>query len=140
VSKPKPLILLVEDNPDHAELVLRTLAHRPAAGRVHHITDGESALDYLFRRGVYADPETSPRPQMVLLDLRLPGIDGLDVLSAIRGDAELRCLPVVILTTSEADADLAGARAWRADGYLIKPMSYEHLAALIHELSPPSKG
>jgi two-component system, response regulator len=131
------MILLVEDNPDHAELALRTLADRGIGSFMRHVADGEEALDYLFRRGAYADPESSPRPDVVLLDLRLPGIDGLEVLSAIREDAELRRLPVIILTTSEADPDIAGARKRHADGYLVKPVAYEQFCRALGRLPPP---
>jgi CheY-like chemotaxis protein len=140
MARPGPLILLVEDNPDHAELVRRTLADRGPGRAVCHMADGEEALDYLFRRGAYADPVTSPRPQVVLLDLRLPGIDGLEVLSAIKEDLNLRSLPVVILTTSEADMDVADARKRRADGYLSKPMAYDRFVEMMARLGPPDEG
>lgn len=78
------LVMLVEDNADHAELVIRTLEDHRIANRIIHFADGQSALDYLLRRGEYQSPESSPRPHVILLDLRLPRVDGLEVLSVIK--------------------------------------------------------
>jgi len=93
-------VLLVEDNVDHAELVMRSLEDHPVASTIHHVADGEAALDYLFQRKNYAATETSPRPRLILLDLHLPKIGGLDVLKTIKKTAALATIPVVILTTS----------------------------------------
>jgi CheY-like chemotaxis protein len=113
------VILLVEDNPAHAEMVKRALEGHPVANRIIHLTDGEAALDFHFRRGVFADPEKSPRPHVVLLDLRLPRIDGLEVLREIRTSAVLEKLPVVILTTSEAEIDADRAYEHHANSFLV---------------------
>ena len=83
-------ILLVEDDPNHAELIIRSLIDNLVANQIHHVSDGEAALDYLFRREEYADAEKSPRPHLVLLDLRLPRIDGLEVLREVKADHDLR--------------------------------------------------
>jgi two-component system, response regulator len=93
------MILLVEDNAAHAALIRRILAAHHAHIRLHHVADGEAALDYLFRHGAYTDPATSPRPRVILLDLRLPRMDGLEVLRAIKTSAAVQDIPVVILTT-----------------------------------------
>ena len=95
-------ILLVEDDSAHAELVVRTLE---GAGerRIVHLSDGEAALAYLTRQNPYADPSTSPRPDLVLLDLRLPKVDGLEVLREIKSEPQLRQVPVLVLTTSDAE-------------------------------------
>ena len=82
-------ILLVEDNPDHAELVIRSLESGNIHNQIHHVTDGQSALDFLYQRGEYNDPAISQRPHIVLLDLRLPKVDGLSVLKQIKNDPEL---------------------------------------------------
>ncbi|MFZ5882168.1 MAG: response regulator, partial [Chloroflexota bacterium] len=103
------LVMLVEDNVDHAELVIRTMEEHRIANRVRHFLDGQSALDYLFRRGEYVEQEKSPRPHVILLDLRLPRVDGIDVLKAIKESDELKSIPVVVLTTSEAEKDVARA-------------------------------
>jgi CheY-like chemotaxis protein len=92
-------VLLVEDDPDHTALIVRSLQHHRVANKVYCVADGEEALDYLQRRQGYADPAKSPRPHVVLLDLRLPKIDGLEVLKAIRTSKELGKMPVVVLTT-----------------------------------------
>ena len=100
MSEPPLSILLVEDDPDHAELILRNLEEHPAVRKIAHVADGQAALDYLLRQGTYADPASSPRPNVVLLDLRLPKVDGLDVLRKIKADGDLRRIPVVVLSTS----------------------------------------
>ncbi len=91
-----PTILLVEDNPAHAELIIRTLGGR-RPGRIIHVRDGEAALDFVFRRKAYADPAGSPTPDLILLDLRLPRVDGMEVLRAIKNSPDYRWLPVVVL-------------------------------------------
>lgn len=128
------IILLVEDNPAHAELVKRTLEEHPVANRIIHISDGESALDYLFRRGEFADPRKSPRPHVVLLDLRLPRVDGLEILKEVRTSPELEKLPVVILTTSEAERDAAKAYEYHANSFLVKPLDFDKFASLMDDL------
>jgi CheY-like chemotaxis protein len=91
-------------------------------------------LDYLFRRGEYLDPISSPRPHMILLDLRLPRVDGLDVLKIIKGDNALKTIPVVILTTSEAEKDVARAYYNHANSYLVKPVGFEEFKRLMDDL------
>ncbi len=128
-------ILLVEDNLDHAELVLRSLENDGIAEHVQHVHDGESALDYLFRRKRYANTEAYPVPHLVLLDLRLPKIDGIEVLSSIKSDEELRKIPVIILTTSEAESDLAKAYSHYANSYLVKPPDFKRFRKLLQDVS-----
>ena len=130
-------VLLVEDDPDHADLVTFSLAaSRPKAKVVHHVSDGDAALDYLFRRGDFADPDRSPRPHLILLDLRLPKVDGLAVLKEIKTspDGDLRRIPVVVLTSSEADRDTAAAYDFRANSYVVKPVDYEKFHRLVADL------
>ena len=127
-------ILLVEDNPAHAELVLRSFEDHRVANTIVHLSDGESALDYLFRRGPFADPEESPRPHVILLDLRLPRMDGLEVLKEIRSSDDLHTLPVVILTTSEAERDVAMAYEQHTNSYVVKPLDFEGFTALMEDL------
>ena len=130
-------VLLVEDNPDHADLVTFSLLEsEPKAKVVHHVSDGDAALDYLFRRGDFADPGRSPRPHLVLLDLRLPKVDGLAVLQEMKtsSQAELRRIPVVVLTSSEADGDTAAAYDCRANSYVVKPVDYKKFHQLMADL------
>ena len=127
------LVMLVEDNLDHAELVMRTLADHRVANRIIHFTDGQSALDYLFRRGEYADPP-GLLPHVILLDLRLPRVDGIQVLQVIKEAPELRQIPVVVLTTSEAEKDVARAYDNHANSYLVKPVGYEEFSRLMQDL------
>ena len=127
-------ILLVEDNLAHAELVVRSFADHRVANRIVHLSDGESALDYLFRRGPYADPEHSPRPHVILLDLRLPRMNGLEVLKKIRASEEVNMLPVVMLTTSEAERDVAKAYEQHTNSYVVKPLDFEGFSALVENL------
>jgi CheY-like chemotaxis protein len=124
-------ILLVEDDPAHAEIVRRNLEDCRVANRVIHVTDGQAALDYLFRMGGQAQADAPPRPDVVLLDLRLPKVDGLDVLRAMKGDPELRRIPVVVLTTSAAEQDILRAYDNQASSYLVKPVDFEKLRQMM---------
>ena len=128
------LVMLVEDNADHAELVIRTLEEHRIANRVRHFLDGQSALDYLFQRGEYAEPASNIRPHVILLDLRLPRVDGIDVLKAIKEDDHLKSIPVVVLTTSEAEKDVAKAYYNHANSYLVKPVGFEEFKKLMDDL------
>lgn len=127
-------VMLVEDNLDHAELVMRTLEDHRIANKIKHFTDGQTALDYLMRRGEFSDPAATPRPHVILLDLRLPRVDGLEVLQTIKEDENLKAIPVVILTTSEAEKDVARAYYNHANSYLVKPLGYEEFRKLMEDL------
>ena len=128
------LVLLVEDNADHAELVIRTLQDHRIANKIKHFLDGQAALDYLLRRGEYTDPASSPYPHMILLDLRLPRVDGLEVLRIIKGQDELKNIPVIILTTSEAEKDVARAYDNHVNSYLVKPVGFDEFSKLMQDL------
>ena len=127
-------ILLVEDNIDHAELVIRGLETNRVCNRIIHVEDGESALDYMFQRGRFSAPGAAPRPHLVLLDLRLPRVDGLEVLKTLKSDDETKRVPVVILTTSDAERDVAMAYEQHANSYLVKPVSFEKFMELTKDL------
>jgi CheY-like chemotaxis protein len=129
-----PVVLLVEDNPHHAELIFRLLRNCRIAHRFHHVSDGEAALDYLLRRGVYVDQLLYPTPHLVLLDLRLPKVDGLEVLEQVKSSEDLRSLPVVVVSSSEADRDIAAAYRQHANSYLVKPIDYEKFMVMIETL------
>ena len=128
------VVLLVEDNPHHAELIFRLLGDRRIPHRIQHVSDGEAALDYLYRRGAYADALLYPMPHLVLLDLRLPKVDGLEVLKQIKSTENLRSLPVVVLSSSAADRDIAAAYRQHANSYLVKPLDYEKFVVMIETL------
>jgi CheY-like chemotaxis protein len=127
-------ILLVEDNPDHAVLVQRNLEEFQVANKIFHVEDGEAALDYVFGRGAYADQKKYPRPDLILLDLRLPRIDGLEVLKEIKSDNELHIIPVVILTTSDGERDMAMAYEYHANSYVTKPVDFDRFAQLLKDI------
>lgn len=127
-------ILLVEDEPAHAEIVRRNFEDFRIANRLEHVSDGEEALDYLYRRGKFSDPLRSPRPGVILLDLRLPKMDGIEVLQIIKADPELRRIPVVILTTSAAEADKIKAYDSYVNSYIVKPVDYAQFVALMQAL------
>ena len=124
-------ILLVEDEPAHAEIVRRNLADVRVANRIIHLENGQAALDYLFRRTDYEDPRTSPRPDLILLDLRLPKVDGLEVLRRIKEDDELKRIPTVVLTTSAAETDMVQAYEKGAGSYLVKPVDFDKFTQLM---------
>lgn len=131
----QPLTILhVEDNSDHAQLIARSLRKNRVANEIHHVVDGEEALDYLFLRGKYTNREVAPRPEIILLDLRLPKVDGLEVLRTIKTTDALSTIPVVILTSSEAEKDVARAYEYHANSYLVKPVGFERFSDLMQQL------
>ena len=127
-------ILFVEDDLAHVEIVQRSFATCRVANRLTHVADGQAALDYLRQEGDWRDPARSPRPGAVLLDLRLPKVDGLDVLKSIKTDPKLSSIPVVILTTSNAEMDIAKAYECHANSYLVKPMDFMQFTRLMDTL------
>jgi CheY-like chemotaxis protein len=129
------IILLAEDDPDHAELIREGFEELTVTTDIRHVLDGEEALDYLRRRRTFEDPETSPRPHLILLDLRMPRIDGLDVLKEIKADKDLHTIPVVVLTTSDADRDIRKAYDYSTNSYLLKPLSFGEFEDLIKQIS-----
>jgi CheY-like chemotaxis protein len=128
------VILLVEDDPAHAEIVRRNFEKSRVANRLIHVADGQAAIDYLYRKGPFADPLVSPRPGMILLDLRLPKVDGLEVLKTIKSDPGLATIPVVVLTTSASEADMVKAYDLHANSYLVKPVDFPQFVALLDTL------
>jgi CheY-like chemotaxis protein len=127
-------ILLVEDNEAHAELVIRGMRDHLMANKIHHVADGEQALDYVFGRGAYADPVQNPRPNLVLLDLRLPRVDGLEVLRIIKTTPSLLRIPVVVLTSSDAKHDIATSYDCHANSYVVKPLDFKTFTKLMKDL------
>ncbi|MFC1742728.1 response regulator [Candidatus Riflebacteria bacterium] len=127
-------ILFVEDDPGHAELVRRSFEEHRVVNRLCHVSNGEDALDYLLRQNKYTDAVKSPKPHVVLLDLRIPKIDGLEVLKTIRTSKQLDGLPIVILTTSEAEKDVATAYEYNASSYLVKPVDFTKFTGMMKDV------
>lgn len=127
-------VLLVEDNPNDVELTLRALSKHNLANKVHVVRDGAEALDYLFAAGTYSNRSINSQPKVVFLDLRLPKVDGLEVLRRIRGDERTRLIPVVIVTSSREEKDLVESYKLGANSYVVKPVEFENFAAAVAEL------
>jgi CheY-like chemotaxis protein len=127
-------ILLVEDNPTDAELCLRSLKKRNITNDVVWLQDGAEALDYLFCRGVYEGRPSDHKPTVVLLDLRLPKIDGKEVLRQIKADDKLKSIPVVVLTSSGEDRDIAECYTVGANSFVVKPIEFGELAETVARL------
>jgi two-component system, response regulator len=128
------LILLVEDNPDDQALTLRALKKNNIRNRIVIKQDGAEALDYLFCLGADADRDPKEMPQVILLDLKLPKIDGLEVLRRIRADERTRLLPVVILTSSNEDQDLIRGYGYGANSYVRKPVDFNQFIEAVNNL------
>ncbi len=127
-------ILLVEDNPDDVELTLMALNENNIANRIDVVTDGAEALDYLFREGGYKDRDKNAMPSLVLLDLRLPKVDGLEVLHTIREDERTSLLPVVILTSSKEEKDIVNGYKLGANSYIQKPVDFSKFLEAVKQL------
>jgi two-component system response regulator len=128
------IILLAEDDPGDQELTRRALEEGAIHNELHIVTDGEAALDYLFRRGKYQNPATSPRPDLLLLDLNMPKVDGRQVLQRVRADTNLRRLAVVVLTTSQHEEDIIRTYELGANSYITKPMELRQFMQVIQAL------
>ena len=118
-------ILLVEDNPRDAELTIRALKKHNLANKLFHVEDGVQALDYLFARGKFAERDIKDLPKVILLDLKLPRINGLEVLRALKADERTMAIPVVVVTSSAEDPDVRTAYQLGANSYVIKPVQFE---------------
>ncbi|HEX2025557.1 MAG TPA: response regulator, partial [Actinomycetota bacterium] len=131
---PHQVILLVEDSPEEYEATVRALKKAGLANPIHRCEDGDEALDYLFRRGRFADPAAAPRPGIVLLDLNLPGTDGREVLDAVKADDDLRSIPVVVLTTSTDERDIERCYQAGANSYVKKPVDLDGFLTAVRRL------
>jgi len=127
-------VLLVEDNPHDAELALRALRRNQVANAVVHVSDGAEALDFLYARNAFSDRRKLNRPKLVLLDLKLPKVDGLEVLRTLKGDPELRPIPVVVLTTSREESDLMTSYDLGVNSYIVKPVDFPKFVDAIQQL------
>lgn len=127
-------ILLVEDEAAHAELTKRAIRKAGNANRVHVVIDGEEAFDFLYNRGKYENKVKYPMPGLILLDIKLPGIDGVGVLKKIKEDPKLKQIPVIMLTTSERDEDVVRSYEHYANSYLTKPVGFKEFEEKIMQI------
>ena len=133
--KGKPVdILLVEDNEDHIELTLRALKNNNLINDIHVVKDGQEALDFAYHRGKYQDTERYPRPGLILLDIHLPKVDGLEVLETLKKDPDLKSIPVIMLTTSSRDEEIVKSYAGGANSYVTKPVDFGEFVKKIKEM------
>ena len=127
-------ILLVEDEEAHAQLTRRAIRKAGNANRIDVVYDGEEALDYLFNGGKYADKSKYPCPGLILLDIKLPGIDGIEVLQKIKQHPNLKKIPVIMLTTSDREEDIARSYDYHANSYLTKPVGFKEFEEKIGQI------
>jgi CheY-like chemotaxis protein len=132
----KPVaILMADDDPEDCQLAREALEESRLANDFHTVADGEELLDYLYHRGKFSDPATSPRPGLILLDLNMPRLDGREALSVIKADPELRSIPIVVLTTSQAEEDVYRSYDLGANSYVTKPVTFDALVQLTKVLT-----
>ena len=140
-------ILLIEDNPDDAELTIRSLKKNKISNSILHLKNGVEALEYIFGTGVFQGRNINLRPKLILLDLKMPLIDGLEVLEKIKASAVTKSIPVVVLTSSKEDPDIDRCYALGANSYIVKPVDFDGFHRAVAELGfywillnqPPSK-
>ena len=127
-------ILLVEDNPNDVELTLRALKKHNLANKVHVVKDGAEALDYIFSRGTYENRNVNERPKLILLDLKLPKVDGLEVLRQIKSDERTKTIPVVVLTSSREEQDMIESYKLGVNSYIVKPVDFDKFLDAVSKL------
>jgi len=127
-------ILLIEDSPYDAELALRTLRQHKLANHIVHLNDGAEALDWLFGSDDQSGRAPDTYPRLILMDLKLPKVDGFEVLRAIRADQRTACLPVVVMTSSAEERDMIESYKLGANSYIVKPMDFENFSAAVARL------
>jgi two-component system, response regulator len=127
-------ILLVEDNPADAELTLHALQKSNLANKIQLVRDGEEALDFLFCRGSFAGRQFEQAPHLILLDLKLPKVDGLQVLEEVKGDLRTRAIPVIVLTTSKEERDMVSSYRSGVNSYIQKPVNFSEFQEVVRQL------
>jgi len=134
MNNQKVEILLVEDNPSDEELTLRALKKYKLSNNIFVVRDGAEALDYIFGTGKYSERDTNHHPRVILLDLKLPKVDGLEVLSKIKADPKTKHIPVVVLTSSSEESDVVESYKLGANSYIVKPVDFKQFTESIREL------
>jgi CheY-like chemotaxis protein len=134
VTQPRATVLLIEDNLADQEMTRRAFARVDSSIKLMMLNDGEQALDYLLQRGAFCRAEDAPRPDLVLLDLNLPKLSGKDLIGCIRQHELLRHLPLLVLTTSQADEDVLETYRLGCNSYLVKPSRFDHYVATIEQV------
>ena len=127
-------ILLIEDSPDDAEMTIRALKKINLANNVVHLENGQDALDFLFVKGKFANLRLSSHPKVILLDIKMPKVDGIEVLRRIKSDKKTRMIPVVIMTSSGEEKDLITSYELGVNSYVVKPVDFENFARAVSEL------
>ncbi len=127
-------LLLVEDNPQDLELALRALRKANLSNRIHVARDGAEALEFIFCEGAHAARKITDGPKVILLDLKLPKIDGLEVLKRIKSDPRTKMIPVVVLTSSKEQSDVVKSYHFGVNSYIVKPVNFERFAQAVHDL------
>ena len=127
-------ILLVEDNPNDVELALHALKRNKVSNRIHVVRDGEEALDFIFGKDASSGGPIEQRPKMILLDLKLPKVDGLEVLRRLKGDPTTRSIPVIILTSSREEQDIVKSYDLGVNSYIVKPVDFQQFNDAIRQL------
>lgn len=121
-------LLLVEDNINDAELIIRALKKNNIGNSIAHLHDGEEALEYLFAKGRFSERKVEDRPKVILLDLKMPKLNGLEVLKAIKTDPRTKTIPVIIMTSSKEDSDIAESYRLGVNSYVVKPVNFENFS------------
>jgi CheY-like chemotaxis protein len=129
-----PDILLVEDNPLDAELTVTALEKYKLKNRIIHVKDGEEALDYIFGKGQFKDRNVAELPKVILLDLKLPKVDGMEVLKIIKNDDKTKYIPVVVLTSSAEEKDIIDSYKLGVNSYIVKPVDFEKFSRSVAEM------
>lgn len=127
-------ILLIEDNHHEAELTIRSLKKHHLANKLKHIDDGAEALDFIFSRGAFSDKGISLNPKLILLDLKLPKVNGLEILRQLKADERTKMIPVVVLTSSQEERDVVDSYSLGVNSYIVKPVNFESFGKAIAEL------
>ncbi len=133
VEQPELEILLVEDNPNDAEMTIRSLKKHHLTNKLTWLEDGAKAVDFLFAKGEYSGRDVKNTPKVIFLDLKLPKIDGLEVLEKIKSDEQLSTIPVVVLTSSKEEQDVVKSYHLGVNSYIVKPVEFENFAKAIAE-------